>query len=318
MPNSTAHRPGLARARARRAARVVTALAGLLAVWAAWVEPRRFVLRRRTLELDGWPPELDGLRVALLSDLHAGGPHVGLQRVRRVAARVQRARPDLALLLGDFVDFEVRGGGPLAPADVVAALAPLRPRLGCVAVLGNHDWRHGGARVREALLDHGVRVLENEACELGGVWLAGVADLREREPDVDAALAGVPDGAPVIALLHDPDIFPRIPPRVPLSVAGHTHGGQVVLPFVRHPFVPSRYGDRYAYGLVREDGRLLYVTGGVGQAGFPVRLRRPPEAVVLTLRGTGRGPDRRRRSGRRTASSDPSPGRAPGGRSGGA
>jgi predicted MPP superfamily phosphohydrolase len=302
----------------RRAAGGSVALAAALGVWAFWIEPRRFVLRRRTLVLERWPPELDGLRVALLSDLHAGGPHVRAGRLHRIAARVQRARPDLALLLGDFVDFEVAGGGPIDPADVVAALGPLRPRLGRVAVLGNHDWRHGGARVREALEDHGIPVLENASCERGGVWVAGIADLREREPDVDTALAGVPEGAPVIALMHDPDLFPRIPPRVALSVAGHTHGGQVHLPFVRHPFMPSRYGDRYAYGLVREQGRLLYVTGGLGQAGLPVRFRRPPEAVVLTLRGSARARGGRRRSGRRTAPNAPPWERRRAGRSGGA
>jgi predicted MPP superfamily phosphohydrolase len=257
--------------------------AGLVA-WAAWIEPRRLVVRRPTLRLPGWPRSLDGLRVALVSDLHTGSPQVDEAFVARVTARVRRARPDLVLLLGDYVDPHGTLAQPVTPEAVAAALAP----LGGVAVLGNHDWVTGGPRVAGALRDAGITVLEDDALGVSvrgkRLWLAGLADLRRRSPDVDAALAGVPEGEPLIVLAHDPDLFPQIPPRVVLTVSGHTHGGQVNLPGLRARMIPSRYGDRYARGHVVEGGRHLYVTSGVGTSTHPVRFARPPEVVVLELR----------------------------------
>jgi predicted MPP superfamily phosphohydrolase len=113
--------------------------------------------------------------------------------------------------------------------------------------------------------------------------MAGVADEHARLADVPAALLRVPADAAVLLLSHDPDVFPRVPARVALTVAGHTHGGQVNLPLVRRAIIPSRYGDRYSDGLVAEGGRHLFVTTGVGMSGMPLRFRRPPEIAVLTL-----------------------------------
>jgi predicted MPP superfamily phosphohydrolase len=94
----------------------------------------------------------------------------------------------------------------------------------------------------------------------------------------------VPEDAAVLLLSHDPDAFPMVPRRVALTLSGHTHGGQVGIPLVRRPFVPSHYGERYVRGHVAEDGRHLYVTSGVGTSGIPVRLFMPPEIVILSLR----------------------------------
>lgn len=264
--------------------------AGLLA-WGL-AEPLLLVIRREELAVPHWPPALDGLTVALVADLHAGGLHARPARIRRMAERIAAAQPDLVLLLGDYVDFDLVSTRRLPFADVAAALAPLGAApLGRVAVLGNHDWKHGGGDIRRSLARHGITVLENESVRVGAgeraLWLAGLADMRTRAPDIDAALADVPEGAPVIVLAHDPDLFPRVPDRVSLTVAGHTHGGQIRLPGLTRFFVPSREGMRYLHGLVRDDGRLLWVTAGLGEAGIPMRLRRPREAVLLTLRSGG-------------------------------
>jgi uncharacterized protein len=273
--------------RARTAAAVVAA--GLIAVEAAWREPRRLVVRRPVLRLERWPAPLDGLRVAIVADLHAGAPHAGLRRVEQVVARVNAERPDLVALLGDFVDPHVLFGRRLAPEAVARRLGRLRAPLGRVAVLGNHDWRGDGERLRGALRDAGITVLEDEAVALGdgpgAPWVVGLADLRFRRPDARAAFAGVPPEAPVLALAHDPDLFPLLPERAALVLAGHTHGGQVSLPVVRGLVIPSWWGDRYAHGHVVEGGRHLYVSAGVGTSGVPVRLLAPPEVVILELRG---------------------------------
>ena len=190
-------------------------------------------------------------------------------------------------MLGDFVIQDVVGGEFVEPETIAAHLKDLRAPLGVYAVLGNHDWWLDGERVRRALESTGVRVLENDAARIEkdgrAFWLAGLADLWTRKPDIEATLAKVTDDAPVIALTHNPDLFPRIPPRVILTLAGHTHGGQVNLPVVGRPVVPSQFGQLYAQGHVQEQGRHLFVTSGVGTSIIPVRFRVPPEIIVLTF-----------------------------------
>jgi len=271
----------------RRSLLGLAAAAGAVAGYAFWSEPRRQVVRRVRLALPEWPNELDGLRVGVLSDLHAGGPHVDERRVAAVVEAMNRQSVDLVALLGDFVDPEVRLGEPVAPESVAARLRALKAPLGAFAVLGNHDWAYGGERMGEALRGCGIAVLEDKAMELRPrgetLWVAGVDDLRERNPNLEAALAPVPAGSPVLLLSHDPDVFPTVPSRVSLTLSGHTHGGQVNLPLVRRHFIPSRFGDRYGGGHVNEGGRHLFVSRGVGSAGLPVRFLAPPEIAVLTL-----------------------------------
>ncbi len=266
---------------------------GLLALRAGWIEPRRLVVREQELRLARWPRELDGLRVALVSDLHAGGPHMRPADIERVARRTVEAHPDVIALLGDVVDPRLAGGAPVAPEAAAWALRGLRAPVGVLAVLGNHDWTTDGPRVGRALRAAGIAVLENDAVRLGArgqvLHIAGLADAKTREPDLGAALAGVPESEPVLLLSHDPDVFPSVPARVALTLSGHTHGGQIDLPVLRDRATPSRYGGRYRRGLVVEDGRHLFVTSGVGTSRWPVRLRRPPEVVVLRLRSAGPG-----------------------------
>lgn len=206
-------------------------------------------------------------------------------RVEKVARTIAAQQPDLVALLGDFVD---RGAGlhPIAPADVARRLVAWRAPLGTVAVLGNHDWSRAGARMSAALREAGIATLENEAHPIirDGVrlWIVGVADLRSRTPSL-RPLDEVPDGEPILLLTHDPDVFLRAPRRVALTLAGHTHGGQVNLPLLRRRFIPSREGPRFRAGLVERDGRLLFITSGVGVTGIPARLFALPEIAVLEL-----------------------------------
>ncbi len=288
----------------RAGALTVTATAAAASAAAAlgwralWHEPRHGRFRPRTLRLPHWPPALAGLRVAVVADLHAGAPHVGEERVARVVEAVNRRRPDLVLLLGDYVDPEVHLGSAVAPEAVARRLGELRAGLGVFAVLGNHDWRGDGPRVASALRDAGIPVLENDSRRAGTLHVAGVADARTRMPDVGVALAAVPEDEPVLLLSHDPDVFPAVPARVALTVAGHTHAGQVAIPRLRRRAIPSRHGERYAHGHVVEDGRHLYVSAGIGTTGWPVRLLAPPEVPILRLvpatAGRPRPPRRRR------------------------
>lgn len=156
-----------------------------------------------------------------------------------------------------------------------------------VAVLGNHDWWLDGPRIEAAFTSQGIRVLEDAsvAIERGACrfWLAGISDFTERSHDIDAALSVVPQDAPVLAFTHNPDLFPDVPRRVNLTIAGHTHGGQVYFPGIGRPIVPSLYGERFAIGHVEESGRHLFVSAGLGTSILPVRFLVPPEVSVLIL-----------------------------------
>lgn len=278
------------RASTGRAVGGLVAVAAVAVVAEALAEPRRLRVRRAELRLVGWPQRLDGLRVVLLGDLHAGAPGVSLAAVLRLVTRVRSLCPELVLLAGDSMA-DVYGGRHLDPSDVAAALSGLAVGAPVVGVLGNHDWYAGGNRVRSALESAGLRTLENEAEPVtvrgGPLWVAGVADLWERHPSVDAALAGVPHGEPVLMLTHNPDAVVDVPPppRVALTLAGHTHGGQVAL-FGRplHRISPST-GNRWVAGSYIAGGRPLYVTSGVGTSLLPIRFGVVPEIAMLTLRG---------------------------------
>jgi uncharacterized protein len=264
----------------------LVAAAAALAARALWVEPRRLVVRRLTLAVPGWTSELDGLRLAVVADLHTGALHTGEGRIERIVERVNAERPDLVVLLGDYVDRHATLAEAVPPEAVAERLGALEAMLRVVAVLGNHDWTEGGRRVAAALRTAGIPVLENEALEVGrGLWVAGLADAVERRARMETALDPVPDGAPCLLLSHNPDVFPRVPARVSLTLAGHTHGAQLNVPLLRRVAVPSRFGLRYAGGRVEEGGRQMYVSRGLGTSGLPLRFRAPPEIAVIELCG---------------------------------
>jgi predicted MPP superfamily phosphohydrolase len=265
--------------------RIAAALSGAAAVvvgWrAGWVEPRSLVVREEELALPGWPAALDGLRVALVSDVHAGAGHMTPGRLAGIVDHVLGAEADVHLLLGDYLDSTPLGDGRARVLSVAEELARLP---GAVAVLGNHDWRAAGPAMGWALRECGVPVLENAAWELRpGLWAAGLADTRHGVPDPRAALESVPDDAAVLLLCHDPDFFARAPARANLCLAGHLHGGQVNVPLLRRLAMPTDFGDRYLAGHVVQGDRHLYVSAGLGTAGLPLRLFRRPEVPVLRL-----------------------------------
>jgi predicted MPP superfamily phosphohydrolase len=258
-----------------------------LAAWSFLIEPDRLVVKYSNIQLEGWRENAGPLRIALIADLHAGAPFIKEDKLRQVVAAINETHPDIVLMAGDFIIQDVIGGRPMEPEQIASALQGLHPPLGTYAVLGNHDWWGDGERVGRVLGTAGIRVLENEAVpiEHSGrrFWLVGIADLWTRTPRVESALANVTDNAPIIVLTHNPDLFPSIPDRVILTLAGHTHGGQVNLPFIGRRVVPSEYGQRYAIGHMVENGRHLFVTPGIGTSIIPIRFRVPPEISVIDL-----------------------------------
>ena len=262
-----------------------------LAAWAAWLEPAS--LRTDEVALDLKWPSRRTLRVSVLTDLHVGSPFNGMSKLRAAVDRSNAASPDIVCILGDLVIQGVVGGRFVPPETIATELGRLRAPAGIVAVLGNHDGWFDHNRVRRAIEQRGIRVIEDTAVKIetgaGPLWAAGVSDWWTGRHDIKAALARVPDdGIPVLLLTHNPDIFPMVPSRVTLTLAGHTHGGQVRVPFYGPPIVPSRYGQRFAAGHVVEGGRHLYVATGVGTSILPVRFLVPPAVTILTLGGDAR------------------------------
>lgn len=244
-----------------------------------------------------WPDGLK-LRLVLIADIHACEPYMPAARIAAICRQANALEGDMILLLGDFISSMRLSFGPVAPDAWGAALATLAAPLGVHAIMGNHDWfddpgplalENGPTLSHRALAAIGVPVYDNRVVRLEKdgqpFWLAGLADQwgpRLGMDDLPGTLAQVSDTAPVILMAHEPDIFPRVPERVAVTLSGHTHGGQIRL-FGYAPIVPSRFGNRYAYGHIVEEGRHLVVSGGLGTSLLPIRLGSPPELTVVEI-----------------------------------
>jgi len=273
----------------------------------AFVEPLQLKIARYDFTPKRWPDGLK-LKIAALADLHASEPWMGIDRIRSIVDQTNDLGADLIVLLGDYVCGRSAWREPVDPKDWSRALAQLRAPLGVHAILGNHEFwddravqRAGGGVpfARRALEDVGIPVYENDVVRLQKAnqpfWLAGLGDqiaymtiprrLRHGRriglDDLSGTLSKVTDDAPVILLAHEPDIAVRVPERVSLILSGHTHGGQVRL-FGWSPHVPSQFGNRFAYGHVREQCDIV-ISGGLGCSIAPVRIGVPPEIVLITL-----------------------------------
>lgn len=258
-----------------------------LAGWSFGVEPGRLQERQLTLANTDWRGA--PLTIAVAADLHVGAPHAGLPMLKAVVDRLNAGKPDLILLPGDFVIQGVLGGEPVAPAVIAAELSRLKAPLGVFATLGNHDWWHDGEQVRQALTAAGITVLENAAVPLqgaaGSLWLVGIGDDMTGHAQPDKAFAGIPADARLIVMMHDPANASALPSRTLVAFAGHTHGGQVRLPFYGALLTPGRAPRQHAYGWLPDVPAPTFVTSGIGTSILPVRFNCPPETVVLRLSG---------------------------------
>jgi predicted MPP superfamily phosphohydrolase len=271
------------------------------AAYATAIEPFGLVVTRYRPSLPGWPATIP-LRIAVIADLHAGGPNVKHERVRQVVDTANALEPDLTLLLGDYVA-DHRYVTERVPNEVWGAeFGRLSAPLGVWAILGNHDWWRDVHGIRATLQQANIAVMENDAVRLGRdggrFWLAGLGDQiairlgprRYRGVDnLPATMRQIRTDEPVILMVHEPDIFPKVSGRVTLTLAGHTHGGQIRLPLLGPVYRNSRHGARFSYGHVVEDERHLIVSGGIGTSIIPMRLGVPPEIVVVELGGEDRG-----------------------------
>jgi predicted MPP superfamily phosphohydrolase len=261
------------------------------------VEPRWIEVTRPTVLLPALPESLDGFTIAQLSDLHLG-PYVSAEHVHRSVEIANDLGADLIVVTGDFVY-----GAASYSIACAQELASLRARYGVYAVLGNHDIWTSPRQITENLIQAGITVLRNDRQLLevgnGRLWLLGIKDTgytggpfgdframwQESHDALAAQLEGIPADEPRLLLVHNPDFVEMLPDgRIDLALCGHTHGGQVRLPFLGAPVVPSCFGQKYAGGLVRGPTTPVYVNRGIGLIPPPVRFNCRPEVTLLRLR----------------------------------
>ena len=262
----------------------------------------RLVVTRYHPALPGWTTG-PSLRIAVLADFHVCEPFMPLDRVAEIVEATNALRPDIVLLLGDYPASHRLAWRRVPLAEFVRVVEGLRAPLGIHAVLGNHDYwddeavqiaGRGTPESRRLLEARGIPVMENDATRLvkdgRPFWLAGLGDQQafmseESDGGIDdlpGTLAKVTDDAPLLLMAHEPNIFPKVPARVALTLSGHTHGGQIRL-FGHSPAIRRVHGLDLSYGHVVDGGRHIIVSGGFGMSRLPVRIGVPPEIVLIEL-----------------------------------
>ncbi len=265
---------------------LLATLAGI--VLRCWLEAGRDpVVVRYDVHIPAWPSGRPPATIAFLSDTHVSGEPMGSRinptRLSRIVRLVDSLRPDMIVLGGDYITSRAEGPNPVSFQDSIAPFARLSAPMGVFGVLGNHDYERGEARDRlmASLSKAGVRPLVNAAIDRGPFVLAGIDDLWFGKPDPKFLSELSRTAKPVVLVSHNPDVFPSVPRSIPLTLAGHTHGAQIVPPLVGPLVSTSQYGQRYRRGLIREDGHDIIVSSGIG--GRPFRWNVPPEIVMITV-----------------------------------
>jgi predicted MPP superfamily phosphohydrolase len=252
--------------------------------WSYWTAVSKPVVRTARVAVAGWPAGTPPMRLLLMSDIHVGGPDMPPARVRRIVEQINGLAPDVVLIAGDLVTDKRLATRYYSHDEAVAPLAGLRPRLATIAVLGNHDHWRDSAAAHRALARAGIRVLDNRAVQVGPLAVGGLDDDFTGRADVPATLAALRRlRGPRLILSHSPDPFPELGGDIFLMLAGHTHCGQVAPPLIGPVSTMSRYGRRYACGVVRERGRTLVVTAGLGTSGIPLRLGAVPDLWLVEV-----------------------------------
>lgn len=249
------------------------------------IEPNMPKVEHMSIPIPTLPPNLQGLKIGFLADIHKGR-YVSKSDVRVAVKLLMKQRPDIICIGGDFVQ-----GGAENIHPCAEALSTLEAPLGIYAVLGNHDCWTDSHTIVASLAENGISTLRNDAVKLlfngEPFYLIGIDDVWNGRPNIYHGLQGVPKKSMKVLLVHEPDYadqIRRIDSWIPLQISGHSHGGQVIIPFKGAPYLPY-LARKYPMGLqrVKDSDRWVYTTRGVGVT-LPLRFNCRPEISILTLK----------------------------------
>jgi hypothetical protein len=264
---------------------------GLKGAWAQFARAQPIAWKTVSLAPPGWDERAENLHIAVLADLHIGSHTDDADRLVKIVATVNRRKPDLVLLLGDYVNMQPLGGGRIPPSVIACILEGLEAPLGIHAVLGNHDYNYGRERIVGAFDAAGIKVLENRSRRImthkGDFNLFGLADTSRGVQKLSNLLEDSDSDMPGIIMAHDPASFAYVPRGPYLTVSGHTHGGQIRLPRIGALTNSSKAPLAWSTGHVVERDRHLYVSNGIGTSLIPFRFGCPPEVNFIHLGGAG-------------------------------
>ncbi len=268
-------------------------------IWAFLIEPNRLIVNTYPIKLKNWSANLNGLKVAVIADVHGGSNFINEAKIREIVALTNAQDVDVILLLGDYISRQTfnRSALNMPIETAVENLRGLKAKYGIYAVIGNQDNQFGNEIMRKALENIGYRVLDGETAtvEIKGekLRLVGIPDALRGNASLNfnkikASLAEHTAGK-IIAFSHNPDVIwtitqkALISPDLALFVGGHTHGGQLNFPIIGAPFVPTNYGQKYAQGHFQDKDTDIFISSGIGTSGIPARFRVPPEISILEI-----------------------------------
>jgi predicted MPP superfamily phosphohydrolase len=271
------------------------AAAGIAAVGSdGYFESYRLQLKKIEIPLRRLPHQFDGFTIVQVSDFHYEEEFSAIP-IRRSVDLVNSLHPDLVVFTGDFVTapmFRFGRHAALVAANAVfpcaAVLSGIKAPMGSFAILGNHDAYSNPALVATGLRSHGIPLLKNSCVPIerdgARFWLAGIDDALEGQPDLGAAIKKIPPGEPIILLAHEPDFADEAAlTPVDLQLSGHSHGGQIWIPGIGAPWLPS-LARNYPRGFYKIENMVLYTNIGIGTIRAPIRINCIPEVTHITLR----------------------------------
>lgn len=249
-----------------------------------FIEPNILLTKSQKLEIPHWNKDLDGFKIALITDIHLGTKFVDLKKLARIVKIVNSKHPDLIVICGDL-DAKSISKEKYSTTQIANILKNLKSKHGVIAVMGNHDYVPPSV-VKNIYQKSNIILLENEdyyfSHNAKTLRIVGFKDLWHFKSNPIQVVGMKDKTTPTVVLTHNPDYFPQMPNFVSLTLSGHTHGGEIVLPFIGSFFIPSEYGQRYRNGYIIENNKHLFVSRGVATLSGG-RFLDPPEINILTL-----------------------------------